>query len=516
MNINKEQIDTLNIVVSVQIGKDDYEPKVSEILRDYRRKSNMPGFRPGKVPEGLIRKMYGKAVLIDEINKLVSESLQKYIEEQDLKTLGNPLPKTSGDDMDWEIGNDFTFDFEMGLAPEIVVNLSKEDRLDKYQIIVEQDFIDEEVENYTNRFGQYVDVDAVDDFKEKLIGDIVQLDEDGQPLQDGLSAEDSSLLVGLIKDDECKKLFENAKTGDEMVFNLWQAFPNEWEIASILKKEDKNKVGDISGLLFRYTVKTIQKHVNAELNQELFDKVLGKDVVSDLEDFKNRIRENIESEYEETCFSKFSADMREYLLNKFDPALPEEFLLKWMKSANKDVSEEIFEMEFPQLLENMKWEFITNAIVRQYELEVNEQEVIDVAKISVRRQFSMYGMKNIPDEILTKQAMSILKEEKNIRSMASQAMEKKIAKTVSEIVDVNIQEINTEDFDNMIYASQQIEETGEVEETGETGEIEEVETVEKNEAVEEAATVETSDVVEEESKEPEKPKKTKKIKNESE
>ena len=528
MDINKEQIDELNIIVSMHIGKDDYEPKVSEILRDYRRKANIPGFRPGKVPEGLIRKMYGKAVLIDEINKLVSESLTKYIEEQNLKTLGNPLPKMSGDDMDWEIGNDFTFDFEMGLSPEININLSKEDRLNKYQIIVEQDLIDEEVINYTQRFGQYMDVDAVIDCTEKLIGDIVQLGDDGQPLQDGLSAEDSSLLVGMIKDDECKKLFENAKAGDEIVFNLWQALPNEWEIVSILKKKDKNEVGDISGLLFKYTVKNIQKRVNAELDQELFDKVFGEGAVTGLEEFKDRIRENFAFEFEESSFTKFIADIREYLLKKFDPALPEDFLSKWMKAANKDVNEDIFDKEFPHFLENTKWELIANTLIKQYELKVEEQDVIDVAKAVTLRQFSMYGIKNIPDNIITQQAMRMLKEEKDVRSMASQAMERKIANVISEIVDLNIQEISEHDFGKMMYASEYEGETGEAGETGEVEFIEEVKTVEiVEEKVEEVTSVETvasvetpetvEDIVEaEENIEPEKPKKSKKrVKNES-
>jgi len=493
MNISKEQVDEVNIVVSMQIGKEDYEPKVNEILRDYRRKTNIQGFRPGKVPDGIIRKKYGKAVMIDEINKLVSESLPKYIEEQNLRTLGNPLPKSNGDEIEWEIGNDFTFDFEIGLAPEVSINLSKEDRINKYQIIVDQDMIDEEIKRFSIHFRKYMDVDFVEDFMEKLIGDIVQIGEDGQPLQNGLSAEDSSLLVEVIKDDECKKLFENAKTGDEIVFNLWQAFPNEREIASILKMKDKNEVGDISESLFRYTVKIIQKPFNAELDQELFDKVLGKDVVSNLEEFKTRIRENFISEYEEICFSKFNTDIREYLLNKFNPQLPEEFLLKWMKSANKDLDEEIFEKEFPQFLENMKWEMIANAIIRKYELKVNEQEIVETAKTTSRAQLNMYGMKFVPDDILTQQAMKKLKDENEIKSMASHALERKIVKTINEIVDLNVQEISMDDFNNMVYAAsykKQVEEVGETGKFKTSEEVETVESVEDNETVEEAAPVE--------------------------
>lgn len=489
MNISKEQIDDLNATISIQIGKDDYEPKVNDILRDYRRKASMPGFRPGKVPEGLIRKMYGKAVLLDEINKLLSESLPKYMEEQDLKTLGNPLPKPN-DDMEWEIGNDFSFEFEIGFAPEINILLSKDDRINKYQIVVDENLIDKEIETYSSHWGAYMDVDAVEDFKEKLIGDIVQLGEDGQALQDGLSAEDSSLLVGVIKDDECKKLFENAKAGDEIVFNLWNAFPNKWEIASILKKE-KDEVSDISGMLFRYTVKTLQRHVNAEMNQDLFDKIAGKDVVTNLEEFKNWIREDFISEYEEICFPKFNTDMRVYLMNKYDPAIPEDFLYRWLKTVSKDLDEEVFDEEFPQFLYNTKWELIANAIIKKYDLKVDEQEIIDAAKDVARNQYSMYGLNNISDEYITHRAMDMLKEEQNVKSMASQALGVKIARKVHEIVDLNIQEISMEDFDKMMYeqkyGQEQLEEMEEPEEDDFIEDVEADELVEDNNAVEEAA-----------------------------
>jgi trigger factor len=453
MNINKEQIADLNVVVSVEISKDDYTSKVNEVLRDYRRKANLSGFRPGKVPEGLVRKMYGKAVLVDEINKLVSELLQNYIKEQDLQILGDPMPKVNADDVDWEIGNDFTFDFEMGLAPVIDVNLSKEDRITKYRITVDQELISRDIENYAARYGQFVDTDAVADFKERLTGNIVQLDGDKQPLPDGLSAEDASLMVALIKDEERRKPFENAKAGDEIEFNLSATFPNDWEIASILKKKTKEEVGDISASDFRFTVKSVQKFVNAGLNQELFDKVYGEGTVTSLEEFENRIKEDIAADFEESCMTKFSNDTREYLLEKLNPQLPEEFLRKWLQAANKEMSGEAFEKEFPMYLQNMKWELIANTIVKQNELKVDEQEIIDMAKANTRRQFAMYGIGDMPDETLTGYAMNSLKDEKSVRGIASQVLEKKIVMTVNETVDVNIQELSLDDFNKMIYAS---------------------------------------------------------------
>ena len=449
MNINKEQIDDLNIVVSVQVGNDDYGVKVGEVLRDYRRKANMPGFRPGKVPEGLIRKMYGKAVLIDEINKLVSEALQNYIKEQELKLLGDPLPKVSGDDLDWEIGSDFTFDFEMGLSPEIEVNLSKEDQITKYKIVVDQEIVNTNIENYSKRFGQFVDIDTVVDGTEKLTGDIVQLGDDGQPLPDGLSAENASILLKIIKDEERKKQFENIHQGDEIVFNLSETIPNEWEIASILKKRDKAELGDISNSLFRYTVKSIQKFVNAEINQEFFDKIFGEGKVTNFEDFENQIRKSIEFMYEERSLSQFNNDVHDYFLEKINPPLPEEFLRKWLLSSNKEAGEEAIEKEFPVFLKTMKWDIIVNAIAKEKELTVEEQEIINLAKASTRRQLTSYGVSNISDEELTNYAMNYLKEEKNIRGVASQVLQNKVLNAIFTSVDVIVQEISFDDFNKL-------------------------------------------------------------------
>ena len=467
MNINKEQIDDLNAVLFVEIENDDYMPKVNNILRDYRRKANMPGFRPGKVPDGLIRKMYGKAVLIDEINKLTSEKLQNYITEQQMQLLGELLPRHSGDDFEWEIGNDFKFEFEVGLQPKIEINLSKEDRLTKYQIVVEKETIDSEIENYTKRYGQFADCDAVVDFSEKIAGDIIQIGDDGQTAENGLSAEDTSMLLSVIKSDEHKKPFENAKAGDKILFNLSETITNEWDIVSILKKTEKEEVGDIGASQFQFTVKTIQKFVNAELNQELFDKALGKDVVKNSEEFENLIKKSLETQYEDVSMSKFLDDIHEYFLGKINPQLPEEFLRKWIKSVNKETSEDDIEKEFPIIMKNMKWELIANTIVKQNELKVEENELIEQAKTVARRQFAMYGITYLPDESLNSYAINYLKDEKNVRNAASQVLEYKLADTVSKAVDLNLQELNMEEFNKLVYGAM-------IEEVAEEPEVEEI------------------------------------------
>ena len=444
MNINKEQIDDVNIVYSVQVGKDDYESKVNDILRDYRRKANMQGFRPGKVPESLIRKMYGKAVLIEEINKLVSESLQNYIKEEQLSVLGDPLPRISGDEIDWEIGNDFTFEFEIGLAPEINVNLSKEDRLTKYQIVVDREMIDKELDYHTRRYGQYVETDAVIDFSEKLDINLVQLGDDGQPLQDGHSAENSILTLSFIKDEK-KKPFENLKTGDEIVFNLSETVSTDYLIASLLKK-DKEKIGDISASLFKLTVNSIQKLVDAELNQELFDNVLGEGKVTSLEEFENKIKEALTNNLEQNSKSKLVNDAREYFLEKISPRLPEEHLLKWITSTNAEANKEEIEKEFPAFLKNMKWDLISKAIVKENDLKVEEQELINYAVSAVRQHFAMYGKRDLSEEELKEQVSKILDDERSVRELASQILENKAIDRIIETVEIVSQEISYDEF----------------------------------------------------------------------
>ena len=448
MNISKELIDSARVAVSVQVSRDDYSPKVLEVLRDYRRKAAMPGFRPGKVPEGVVRKMYGKAVLVDEINKLVSDGLQKYIEEQKFDLLGDPLPKMSGAEIDWEIGNDFTFEFELGLSPEVDLKLSKDDKLTKYQIILEQEVVDKSIENFTRRYGKYVEAEAVTDFTERITGDIVQLGNDGQPLTDGLSAEDSDLFMPLIKEDEKRKPFENAKIGDEIVFNLSETFPNDYEIASILKKE-KEEIGDVSASLFKFTVKQMHKFANAELNQELFDNVLGKEAVTSSEEFVNKIREKLAEVHQDKSYSRFNYDMFNFLVEKTNLQLPEEFLRKRLLSTNEDFSEERLEAEFPSYLNSMKCNLIANELIKQYDLKITEQEVIEFTIENVKKQYNMYGIYNVPEEQINESVNAHLQDENNVRSTASQIYEKKITELVAEAVDLKIQEISLEDFNKL-------------------------------------------------------------------
>jgi trigger factor len=451
MNISKNQVDDLNIVLSLDIENADYIEQVSKVLREYRQKASFPGFRPGKVPEGLIRKMYGKAILVEKINDLISESIGKYVEDEKLQLLGGPLPVTDGDQLDWEIGNSFHFDVEMGLSPVIDTKLSQKYKLTKYKITIDKELITKNTGYYASSYGKFVETDVVEDFSEKLMGNIVQLNEDKTPVENGLSVEDTSLLLSVIKDEKLKKPFKKAKINDEIIFNLSETFPNDWEIASILKKKNIEEVGDITTSLFKFTVLKINKFVNAELNQELFDKVYGEGTVTSIEDFESRIENEMTENFENATLSKFGADAKEYLLQKINPPLPDQFLHKWLWNSNKEqMDESTFEQQFPDFIKEIQWSVISGAIVKDYDVKVEENEVIDYAKVLTKNQFLQYGITNFPEDELTNYAMNYLKEEKNVQQVISILLDKKIAQLVLDNVNVTVKEVTPDEYNKLI------------------------------------------------------------------
>ncbi|MDR3094651.1 MAG: hypothetical protein LBU62_08445 [Bacteroidales bacterium] len=449
MNITKNQVDDLNIVLSLDIDNADYSEPVKKVLREYRQKANMPGFRPGKVPEGLIRKMYGKAVLVDEINKMVSESIANYIETEKLNILGDPLPVTDGEELDWEIGNSFHFDVEMGLTPVVDVKLSKKDKLTRYKITIDKELLAKNTGYYASQYGHFEETDAVADFSEKLTGNITQVNEDKTLIENGLAAEDTSILLSLIKDEKFKKPFEKAKINDEIIFNLSETFPNDWEIASILKKKNK-EVGDITTSLFKFTVLKINKFHDAELNQELFDNVFGKDAVTSLEEFEGKIESEMSENFENATLSKFGLDAKEYLISKITPPLPEQFLRKWLWNINKEkMDESDFDKQLPAFFKEMQWSVISGAIIKDNDIKVEESEVVDYAKVLTMNQFAQYGISNFPEDELTSYAMNYLKDEKNVRQVISSLLDKKVTQVILDAVNVAIKEVTPDEYNKL-------------------------------------------------------------------
>ena len=453
MNIEKEQIDDLNAVVHITIEKDDYEPRVEKVLKDYRKKVNMPGFRPGKVPASLVKKMYGKAVLVDEINKLVSENLSQYINENNLDILGEPLPSEKQQTIDFDQDEQFKFSFDLALSPEVDVKLTKREKLPYYQIEVTDDMLEGQKKNVTSRFGTTEQREEAGE-KSMLKGDFVQLDQKGEILEDGIKAEDAVMSASIIKDEAEKKKIMGAKVGDEIVFEPKKAFPNDTEISYLLKI-NKEQAAEVDGQ-FKFTVKEISEYVDPELNQELFDKIFGPGKVTNEEEFTAQVKEDLENTLKMESEYKFSVDAKEKLMGKVDMKLPEEFLKRWIKATNQDkekedqqLSDDQIENEMPRFLEDLKWQIIRNQLIKDNELKVEQQDVVDFAKKSARMQFMQYGLNNVPEEHLESYAVDMLKNEDQQRSMAEGAINDKVMDFVKEAVKVDTKEVSREDFNKM-------------------------------------------------------------------
>lgn len=447
MNITKTNIDDLNAVIKLQIVKEDYESRVNDVLKDYRKKANINGFRPGNVPMGVIKKMYGTPVLADEINKILSQKLMKYIRENDLNILGEPLPnETEQKEINWEKDSEFEFAFDIALTPEYELNLSKRDKISFYKIIVDEKMIENGVEMHSRRFGSNQPAEVVEE-KELLKGNFAQVDESGNLTENGIVSENVALSLEYMKDEDAKKKFVGAKKGDVIIFNPSTAFANKSDLASMLsitKEDAENLASD-----FQFTITEINKFVNAELNQELFDKVFEEGTVSSLEEFKNKIKEDIENQLINDSDYKFLIDAKEKLVKKAAFELPETFLKRWILATNEGMTEEQVETDFTNYVDEFKWQLIKTKLAKENNLTVSEEEVMEFAKKQALMQFQQYGMMSVPEEYLANYAQQIMQNQEERRKIFDRKADEKVIEYLKEAIKIEEKEVTTEEFNKM-------------------------------------------------------------------
>jgi trigger factor len=448
MNITRQNTDELNATMKLSVGKEDYEERVNKTLSDYRRKANMPGFRPGKVPASLINKMYRKSVVADEINKLVSEKINEYLKAEDIHVLGDPMPnETENKPIDWDNDTEFEFVFDLGLAPEFDSTLSKKDKIIFYEITPDDKMVQNYIDSYTRRYGKFNDSEVVEE-NELVKGDLAEIDAEGNLVDGGLVSVGASIYLELAKDENEKKAFIGAKANDIVRFNIKKTFPNNFEIANLLKI-DKEKT-DEAPSLFQFTVGSISRFEKAELNQELFDKVYGEGKVSSEEEFRNKIDEELNGNLSKDTDYKFHLDSKAYLLKKLNLKLPNEFLKRWVAFANEGkISTEQIEKEFSSFEEDMKWQLIKNKIAKENNIEVQHDEVVAYAKEVTRMQFRQYGINNMPDEQIETYSVSILKKENEVRKMVDKLLEDKVTAYIKENVTLETKTISNEEFNKL-------------------------------------------------------------------
>lgn len=448
MKISFENPDKVNGLLTITVEEADYQASVEKTLKDYRKKANYPGFRPGMVPMGLIKKQYGASAKMDAINKLIGEHIYKYMQDNKIQMLGEPLPSEKQEAQDLEKPAPYTFAFDIAVAPEFKIELNGHNKIDHYTIIVDDALIDRQVEMFTSRNGTYEKAESYED-NDMLKGDLRELDEKGNTKEDGITVEAASILPNYIKDEAQKALFNGAKLGDIITLNVSKAFESEAEIASLLKVE-RDRVKDIKSD-FSYQITDIQRYKKHPVDQELFDSLFGKDTVKSEKEFREKIAEGLKEQLAVDADYKFILDVRAYCEKKVGKLeFPDALLKRIMLNNNKDKGEEFVEKNYEQSVKELTWHLIKEQLVADNQIKVNDEDVLNAAKETARVQFAQYGMNNVPDEYVENYAKEILKKRENVDGLVDRAVDIKLTDALKKVVKLNEKEISLDDFNKMM------------------------------------------------------------------
>ena len=451
MKITFDCPDKINGVLTMTVESADYQEKVEKTLKDYRKKAQVPGFRPGMVPMGMIKKQYGTAVKVDEVNRLMGEKLYEYIRENKIQMLGEPLPSDKQEPQDFEKADDMTFVFDIAVAPEFTVALSGKDKINYYTITVDDKLIDQQVQMYASQGGEFVKAEVFSG-NDTITGDLRQLDEKGNTLEGGITTENGMIMPAYIKDDKQKKLFDGCKPGDIITFNPKKAYPdNDAEVAALLKVK-KEEIADVNSD-FSFQVTEIRHFQPAEVNQALFDRVFGEGTVSDEKSFREKIAEQLKAQFVGSSDYKFMQDVRAHLEKKVGKLeFPEALLKRVMLQNNKDKGADFVEQNFEGSIKELAWHLIKEQIVAAQEIKIEDEDVKRVAREAIRAQFAQYGMANMPDDVIDNYAEEQLKKRENIDSFVDRAVDLKLTEKLKTVVKLDEKSVTLDEFNKMMEA----------------------------------------------------------------
>ena len=448
MNISFENPDKVNGLLTITVEEADYQASVEKTLKDYRKKANYPGFRPGMVPMGLIKKQFGASAKMDAINKLIGEQIYKYMQDNKIQMLGEPLPSEKQEAQDLEKPAPYTFAFDIAVAPEFKIELNGHNKIDHYTITVDDALIDRQVDMFASRSGSYEKAESYED-NDMLKGDLRELDEQGNTKEGGVTVEAASIMPNYIKNEAQKALFNGAKLGDIITINPSEAYESEAEIASLLKVE-RDRVKDFKGN-FSYQITDIQRYKKHPVDQELFDQMFGKDTVKDEKAFREKIAEGLKAQLAVDADYKFIIDVRDYCEKKVGKLqFPDALLKRIMLNNNKDKGEEFVEKNYEQSVKELTWHLIKEQLVAANQIKVDDADVLNAAKETARVQFAQYGMNNVPDEYVENYAKEILKKRENVDGLVDRAVDIKLTAALKKVVKLNEKEISLDDFNKMM------------------------------------------------------------------
>lgn len=449
MKISFENPDKVNGLLTLTVETADFQDRVEKTLKNYRKKANVPGFRPGMVPMGMIKKQFGEAVKAEEINKLIGEEIYKYINDNKIKMLGEPLASETQEPVDLSKDAPYEFKFDIAVAPEFKVSLTGRDKIDYYTIKVDDELVNRQIDMFASRAGHY---DKVEEYQanDMLKGDLRELDENGNTKEGGITVEAAVLMPEYIKAEDQKKLFENAKLGDIITFNPKKAYPeSDVEVSSLLKvtkEEAANITAD-----FSYQITEISRFVKAEINQELFDSVYGKDEVKDEESFRKKIAEGLSAQLVNDGDYKFLVDLRKHLEDKVGAlTFPDALLKRIMLNNNKERGEKFVEENYEQSIKELTWHLIREQLVEANGIKIDDNDIRETAKEAARAQFAQYGMTNIPEEYIDNYANDMMKKKEYVDLLVDRSIDRKLTATLKNVVKLVQKEATLDEFNEMM------------------------------------------------------------------
>ncbi|MBQ8989211.1 MAG: trigger factor [Prevotella sp.] len=450
MKITFDCPDKINGLLTMTIEPADYQEQVEKTLKNYRKKAQVPGFRPGMVPMGMIKKQYGTAVKVDEVNKVMGEKLYGYIRENNIQMLGEPLPNQEKQvPQDFEKDGELTFVFDIAVAPEFKAELTAKDKIDYYTIKVDDKLIDDQVQMYASQAGEFVKAEVFSG-NDTITGDLRELDESGNTKEGGMTVEGAMVMPAYIKADDQKKLFDGAKPGDIITFNPKKAYPdNDAEVAALLKVK-KEDVKDLASD-FSYQITEIRHFEPAAVDQKLFDRVFGEGTVKDEKEFRQKIADSIAPQLQQNSDYKFLLDVRAHLEKKVgELKFPEALLKRVMLQNNQDKGADYVEKNFEGSIKELKWHLIKEQIVAANNIKVEDDDLKAVAKEAIRAQFAQYGMSNVPEDVLENYATEQLKKRENVENFVDRAVDMKLTETLKNVVKLNQKEVSLADFNKLM------------------------------------------------------------------
>ena len=443
MNISQEKIDNLNAVVTINIKPEDYQPRVDKAIKDHAKKAKIPGFRPGMVPPSHIKKMYGKSILVDEVNNLLSDSLNNYIDEQKLQVLGQPLPKSDDKEYNWDFSDDFVFNYELGLAPEFDIDFSSKDKVTEYVIKPDPETLAARITNIRKSYGKMTNPDVSAD-GDVLYADLVQLSPDGSVFEGGIS-NTISVRLDQVQNAEIKKSLIGLKKGDVVTLDIQKAYDEDAVRIAAILRIDEETAADLRSN-FQLTVKNVNRLEESDLNQEFFDKLFGEGIVTTEEGFRDEITKEIEAMFAQDSDRKLQNDLYKLAIEKAQFQLPDEFLKRWLKVTNDKLTDEELAGGYDDFAKNLKWTLIENKVITDNQIEIKYEEVFAAAKARLDAQFRMYSPQALSEEQLAQYTVQFLQNKEQANKIFEEVKALKVLDHLKSIVTLDKIEITDKKF----------------------------------------------------------------------